>query len=162
MGERFTFNQQGKTKHFSCKRVGFTLDISDLELLELAQQRFLRVYANPPAIVFTEKTLGKPGSEAEATIRPERQTPGPQDKLFQADLFQLYAWLVVCVIAVAASLSLIIVATLQVLNNNVTIGILSGLATIIPAYVTKICFRNYEKANERLRYLRSKSSTERK
>jgi hypothetical protein len=163
VGERFGFSQQAKSKskYFSCKGVGFAVDISDSDLLSLAQQGYISVFADHPSIVFTHKAHEELRTEAEATRRPESALPSPQDKLFKADLLQIYAWSLVCLLAASAALVLLVVTALQVLNGNVTIGILSGMATIIPVFLTRVFFRQYEKANERLRHLRSRSSTER-
>src|SRR5574342_1086866 len=48
VGKRFSLSRRGKnkTRYFSCERVEFAQEISDSELLSLAQQGYLQVYAD--------------------------------------------------------------------------------------------------------------------
>lgn len=160
IGKTFLLNERGKDKikHFSCDRVGFSLDISDSELFSLARHGYLQIHTDPPAVIFTEKTLERIITKADLSSPSETMLGETDLQILKVDMFQLYAWFVLSLLASVVSLYLLIMAIQQVLNSNLTIGILSGLSTVASGFVTTLFYKNYDKANERLKYLRSKSS----
>lgn len=164
VGKNFILSWQGKDKikYFSCNQIGFSLNISDTDLLLLAQQGYLQVYVNPPSVIFTEKALEKTSLETDILLLSDNDSIEPQMQILKVDIIQVYAWLVASLVASAISLSLLLIVIQQLLNKNLTIGILSSVSTIASGFVATIFFKNYDKANERLKYLRSKSSAKRK
>jgi len=88
IGEKFTFSQQNKIKYFSCKTARFCLDISNPELLSLAQQGYLQLFTNPPSIIFTEKTLEKTGPGTDIAQPSNRESANPQSEVLKQILFR--------------------------------------------------------------------------
>lgn len=164
IGKTFVLSRQGKDKikYFSCNKIGFSLDISDSELLSLAQQGYLQIYTDHPSVIFTEKSLEKTSPETEVLSLPDNTSMEPHLQILKVDIIQVYAWLIASLVASAVSLFLLLIVIQQVLNRNLAIGIVSGLFTIASGFVTTIFFKNYDKANGRLKHLRSRSSTERR
>jgi hypothetical protein len=164
IGRKFTLTRRAKNNItcFTSGKVEFGLEISDIDLLTLAQLGYAQTYVNPPAISFTAKILVKPDTEKDSTSTTADNRPAePHMQVLKVDIIQIYAWLIASLIAAGLSLILLVIAIRQVLNQNIPVGILSGLSTIASGFVTTIFFKNLDKANERLKRLRSESSMSR-
>jgi hypothetical protein len=167
IGKMFTLGRQGENlQRFSYItqtdkiKVEFTVHISDSDIFGLAQQGYLLVYTNPPSINFTEKMLEKQSSDANTPRPPNYSIPtDPHSQVLTVDIIQIKAWLIASLIAAAISMLLLVLAIQQLLNQNIPIGIVSGLSTIATGFTTSIFFKNYDKANERVKRLRSNPTT---
>lgn len=161
IGKTFILGWQGKdkTKHFSCNNIGFSLNISDSELFSLAQHGYLQIHTDPPAIIFTEKTLEKTTSETNLIPPSEGKISESDSRILKAYIFEFYAWLALSLVASVVSLYLLTTAIQQVLDNNVTPGIVSALFTAVSGFVTTMFFKRSDKANKQLKSFRTKLST---
>jgi xanthine/uracil/vitamin C permease (AzgA family) len=88
-------------------------------------------------------------------VNAELDRTSPSSQLLKVDIIQVYAWLVACLIAGLLSLFLVFLTVQQILAQNINTTVGAGITTLISSILSAIFFRNYDKANEQLKYLRS-------
>jgi hypothetical protein len=157
--ELFALTRRGnKRRYFSCGSIEIATSLSDEDLFDLAQQGLIEIRADPLSIKF----LGKVQEQTiENTPVMSKKGPNnePNHRVVQMDIIQVYAWLGVSIIAALFSLVLFGTAVQQVVNQNLPAGLLAGISTPFAGFLTVVFFRNYDKANERLRSLRSEPTS---
>lgn len=157
IGKTFDLIRHENRKYARWRQIDIAVNMSDEDLCALARLGYLRLYLDPPAIVFTEKVAKGPSNEVEdrREISDIEETPA-RHKVLQMDIIQVYAWLIASLIAAMFSLYLLWLTIQQVLAQNISISIASGSTTVISSLLTALFFRNYDKANQHLKHMRSK------
>ena len=161
IGQRFDLVRHGHRKYIRRGEVEVALNMADKELMGLARAGYLQVSASPAAVILTQKILDALPPQAEMTERkPDvyqtEEAGSPNLRVLQVDIVQVYAWLIVSIIAALFCLFLLWWTVQNALEQNISESVLSGIMTAITGLVSAVFFRNYDKANEHLKYLRSR------
>ncbi|MBM4432845.1 MAG: hypothetical protein FJ025_02450 [Chloroflexi bacterium] len=156
-GKKFDLVQHGTKRYLRREQATIPVDLSDEDLMLLARLGYVQIYADPPAIVFARRLPEKPaGIEKERKVSSGERVP-LSHQIFRVDTIQVYAWLSVSLLAAVVSLILLWLTVQQALAQNISSTVLSAIMTAISSLLSAVFFRNYDKANDRLKYMRSKS-----
>jgi hypothetical protein len=157
VGQKFKVVQHGNRRYARLGNEDIAINLTDDELVSLSRAGYVQVYASPAAIIFMPRVLEIAPSQVEApAVEPVQGGLEPgRARVLALDIFQVYAWLGACLVVGLFSVYLLWLTIQQVLAQNLSASIASGLFTLISTFLTNVFFRNYDKANEHLKYLRS-------
>jgi hypothetical protein len=160
IGEKLEIVRHGKRKYARIGREEIPLSISDDEIIQLAQYGYLEIYSTEPIhIAFTKLTFEKTADKVEkGNFAVDRKSP--LSNVLTMDIIQVYAWLGACLIAGLLSLFLLFLTVQQIFAQNISVSIGSGITTLISSLLSVVFLKNYDKANDRLKHLRSLSANE--
>jgi hypothetical protein len=149
VNRKFLVAHFGNIRYAKLDNIQILVKLNDKDLLGLARLGYLKRYANPPALVFTDRVF-----EGQKAIRDPK---APSAQIFRANLIQVYAWLGASLLAALFALFLLWLTFQQVLDKNISTGVASALSTMISSLLSGVFFKNYDKANDRLKGTRAKS-----
>jgi len=154
--KKFDLIRHGSRKYARWGQVDIAVNMSDEDLVALGRLGYLRVYTDPPAIAFTEKVLEEPTNKSEEGQEVSNKGQMLSLQVLRMDIIQVYAWLFASLLAAVFSLFLLWLTVQQALTQNISASIASAIMTAISSLLSGVFFRNYDKANEHLKYMRSK------
>jgi hypothetical protein len=146
--QKFLLSYIGNVRYAKSDRSRILLRLTDKDLLGLSKMGYLIRYADPPAIVFTSKIF-----EGQKVIQ---DPTAPSAQIFRANLIQVYVWLGASLLAAAFALFLLWLTFQYVVGKNLSTSVASALLTMISSLLTGVFFKNYDKANDRLKATRVK------
>jgi hypothetical protein len=155
IGKHFHITRHGNKVNVKLGQVDIAL--ADNELVALARLGYLQVFTDQPqSVVFTESVLKLREVTPEVKAPPAESTVSPASQVLRVDIVQVYAWLAACLVAALFSLVLLWLTVREIFDQNLTTSMASGVMTLLSSLLSAVFFKNYDAANERLKYLRSK------
>lgn len=142
VGKQFDLTRQGNKRYIKPGKVQIAV-LPDKDLLELYRLGYILRYASPPSIVFTPKVI-------ELKTKVE-ELPPQELQVFRVNIIQVYAWLIASLLAALFSLFLLWLTFQQILAKSISTTVASAILTMITSLLSGVFFKNYDKANERLK-----------
>jgi len=146
-------------KDRKCARLGkkeISINLRDSELLQLASLGYVELYLSsaPKSIVF-KKTILPVKTNEKGPNDPQAPLP---DKVMDVDINQLYVWLIACVVFAIVAVILLVVTINAILDQRISTSVASGIISLVTSIASIVFFKNYDKANDRLKRFRSDPS----
>jgi hypothetical protein len=141
-------------KDRKCARLGdneLAINLTDNELLDLASLGYLELYlsSSPQAIIFKEPIFRR-----ETGQKQSGEPHVSSKKIVEMDIRQVYVWLGASVVFAMIAIILLVITINALLANKITSTVASGIITLVTTIAAAVFFRNYDKANERLKRFR--------
>lgn len=156
IGKKFSLKRLKNKK--GCAQFGMTripIGLTDGDLFALARFGYLKVFADSKEIVFTRKLLELSGEPKKLpAAKKKSEPPSPEMQVFRINVIQVYAWLVTSLIAAIFSLFLLWLTIQQIIAGNLSTTVASAVSTLITSLLSGVFFKNYDKANDRLKNTR--------
>lgn len=153
--DRYLLIRQGRHQYAKGDHAEFPVQCSDQDLLALARMGYIELYSSPPSIVPTS-LVWRP--------LPTNQSKGclAQDAadVLKLDIRQVHAWLLASIAAAVCALLLLALTVIQVLSGNASAGSAATAGSLISSVLTLGFFRQYDRANQRLRGLRHRRNVD--
>jgi hypothetical protein len=145
LGKRFDLLHQGNKRYIKIGKVQINVNLSDHDLVDLSRLGYILRYASPPAIEFSLRIW-------EQDSKPKvEELSSPELQVFRINILQVYAWLVASLLAALFSLFLLWLTFQQILDKSISTTVASAILTMITSLLTGVFFKNYDKANDRLK-----------
>jgi len=153
-GKKFALKRLRSKKFALFGKVRIPINLADKDLFELAGWGYIQLFSSPPGIIFTPKALEHNKEEIVKKKSKEKEAPPPEMQVFRINVIQVYAWLVASLFAASFSLFLLWLTFQQIVNGSISATVATAISTLVTSLLSGVFFKNYDKANERLKNTR--------
>lgn len=164
VGKRFGYTRHSKGFFFTEGGTRIAVDIADKDLVCLGRLGYLLIYSIPHEVVFTKKASEKSPKDAEQTTLIIKEQSKEQfrehNRVVWLDLIQAYAWLVLSVVAGLAFIGLLVLLIYWLAVHDSSANLLFGSLDVLSAALATVFFKQWDRANQNLNYMRSKQAVD--
>jgi hypothetical protein len=149
IGRKFIIQKlKSNIKLFKSESIEFIAQISDEQLIQLAQRNCVILFSDPLSIKFTEKSLHtvKDG----VTLLEKEENLDYKREMFAIIRKQVSIWLAASLVACAFFLASLVFLFQQLSLQNIPVGVLSGFISILSGSISTLFIQNYKQANTML------------
>jgi hypothetical protein len=145
---------QGTKRYLKLGKTRILVNLSDKDLRELHRLGYIVIYSSPPSILFLHKIT---------ELKPKAlEVSSSQRQVFRVNLIQVYAWLIASLLAALFALFLLWLTFQQILAKSISTTVASAILTMVTSLLSGVFFKNYDKANDRLKVQSTKDIQDKK